>query len=142
MERLRAALPAAPPGIVLIGRRHLRSNNSWMHNVRPLVGGSNRCTLQINPADVAQLGLGDHATIRSATGELTVPLEPTDAIMPGVVSLPHGWGHHGTPQRVAAGHPGVNANTLTDDTPLDAPSGTAVLNGVPVTLSTPREHAP
>ncbi|MEU8250956.1 molybdopterin-dependent oxidoreductase [Nonomuraea sp. NPDC048916] len=136
VERLRGRLDEEPPEIVLIGRRHLRSNNSWLHNVGPLVGGSNTCTLQINPADVARLGLGGEAVVRSAKGELTVPLEPTDTIMPGVVSLPHGWGHAGSTQSVAAEHAGVNANALTDETAVDVPSGNAVFNGVPVTIST------
>ncbi|WP_449061040.1 molybdopterin-dependent oxidoreductase [Planomonospora algeriensis] len=135
VARLRERASAPPPEMVLIGRRHLRSNNSWLHNVEPLVGGSNRCTLQINPADVRRLGLDGHAVVRSAVGELTVPLEPTDSIMPGVVSLPHGWGHRGTSQRVAAEHAGVSANVLTDSSALDAPSGNAVFNGVPVTVS-------
>ncbi|EHR52760.1 anaerobic dehydrogenase, typically selenocysteine-containing [Saccharomonospora marina XMU15] len=135
VERLRARMKRPSPELVLIGRRHLRSNNSWLHNVPALVGGSNRCTLQINPADVARYGLGAHALIRSATGELEVTLEPVDSIMPGVVSLPHGWGHDGTTQSVAAKEPGVNVNTLTGDTAVDTPSGNAILNGVPVTIS-------
>ncbi|WP_433436702.1 molybdopterin-dependent oxidoreductase [Nonomuraea sp. CA-141351] len=135
VERLRVKLDEVPPEIVLIGRRHLRSNNSWLHNVGPLVGGSNTCTLQINPADVARLGLDGEAVVRSATGELTVPLEPTDTIMPGVVSLPHGWGHAGTTQSVAAEHAGVSVNALTDESAIDVPSGNAVFNGVPVTIS-------
>ncbi|GGO69787.1 molybdopterin-dependent oxidoreductase [Nonomuraea cavernae] len=135
VERLRAGLEREPAEIVLIGRRHLRSNNSWMHNVGPLVGGSNRCTLQINPADVARLALDGEAVVRSAKGELRVPIEPTDTIMPGVVSLPHGWGHAGSSQSVAAEHAGVNANALTDETTIDVPSGNAVFNGVPVTIS-------
>ncbi|MGW0590688.1 molybdopterin-dependent oxidoreductase [Streptosporangium sp. NPDC002607] len=134
VARLRGRLTVPPAEIVLIGRRHLRSNNSWLHNVGPLVGGTNRCTLQINPDDVSRLGLGEHAVVRSAAGELVVPLEPTDTIMPGVVSLPHGWGHAGTSQLVAAKHAGVNANALTDDSIVDVPSGNAVFNGVPVTL--------
>ncbi|MEW9554751.1 molybdopterin-dependent oxidoreductase [Nonomuraea sp. NPDC050783] len=135
VERLRDRLEEEPPEMVLIGRRHLRSNNSWMHNVGPLVGGSNTCTLQINPADVARLGLGGEAVVRSARGQLTVTLEPTDTIMPGVVSLPHGWGHAGSTQSVAAEHAGVSANVLTDDGTVDVPSGNAVFNGVPVTIS-------
>ncbi|MDA0637243.1 molybdopterin-dependent oxidoreductase [Nonomuraea sp. MCN248] len=138
VDRLRAGLDAEPAEMVLIGRRHLRSNNSWLHNVGPLVGGSNTCTLQINPADVARLGLGGEAVVRSAKGELTVPLEPTDTIMPGVVSLPHGWGHQGSSQAVAAKHAGVSANALTDETAVDVPSGNAVFNGVPVTISPTR----
>ncbi|MER6944074.1 molybdopterin-dependent oxidoreductase [Nonomuraea sp. NPDC000554] len=134
VQRLRGRLEEEPPGLVLIGRRHLRSNNSWLHNVGPLVGGSNTCTLQINPADVARLGLDGEAVVRSAKGELTVPLEPTDTIMPGVVSLPHGWGHAGSTQSVAAEHAGVSANALTDESAIDVPSGNAVFNGVPVTI--------
>ncbi|MET8340711.1 molybdopterin-dependent oxidoreductase, partial [Streptosporangium canum] len=135
LARLRGRLAVRPAEMVLIGRRHLRSNNSWLHNVGPLVGGSNRCTLQIHPDDVTRLGLDGHALVRSAGGELVVPLEPTETIMPGVVSLPHGWGHSGSTQLVAAEHAGVNANTLTDDSVVDIPSGNAVFNGVPVTLS-------
>jgi anaerobic selenocysteine-containing dehydrogenase len=135
VERLRARLEEEPPEVVLIGRRHLRSNNSWMHNVGALVGGSNTCTLQIHPADVARFGLAGEAVVRSATGQVTVALEPTDTIMPGVVSLPHGWGHAGSAQTVAAAHPGVNANALTDESAIDIPSGNAVFNGVPVRIS-------
>ncbi|MEZ0071623.1 molybdopterin oxidoreductase family protein [Planotetraspora sp. GP83] len=135
LVRLRGGLERRTPEFVLIGRRHLRSNNSWLHNMGSLVGGSNRCTLQINPADVARLGLSDKALVRSAAGELAVPLEPTDSIMPGVVSLPHGWGHDGTPQAVAARNAGVNVNALTDETVVDPLSGNAVFNGVPVIIT-------
>ncbi|MFM9368799.1 molybdopterin-dependent oxidoreductase [Streptomyces sp. Da 82-17] len=134
VDRLRARMSARPAELLLIGRRHLRSNNSWLHNVPALTGGTNQCTLQINPADVARYGLGERALIRSAAGELVVPLEPVDTIMPGVVSLPHGWGHEDGTQLVAAKNPGVNANTLTDDAVVDVPSGNAVFNGVPVTV--------
>ncbi|WP_369635405.1 molybdopterin oxidoreductase family protein [Nocardia sp. JMUB6875] len=135
VTRLRERLSAQAPEMVLVGRRQLRSNNSWLHNVPPLVGGSNRCTLQINPADAARLGLNGHAVVKSAAGSLTVEVEPTDDIMPGVVSLPHGWGHEDSAQSVARAHAGVNANALTDDSLVDAPSGNAVFNGVPVTLT-------
>ncbi|WP_062980944.1 molybdopterin-dependent oxidoreductase [Nocardia anaemiae] len=135
VARMRSRLTDAAPDVVLIGRRQLRSNNSWMHNIPTLVSGSNTCTLHINPADVARLGLGDTAVVKSAAGTLTVPLEPTEAIMPGVVSLPHGWGHADSTQTVARAHAGVNANVLTDDSVLDVPSGNAVFNGVPVTLT-------
>ncbi|MET9489282.1 molybdopterin-dependent oxidoreductase [Nocardia sp. NPDC006630] len=135
VARLRERLAAAAPEMVLVGRRQLRSNNSWLHNVGPLMGGSNRCTLHIHPEDVARLGLDGHAVVKSAAGTLTVDLEPTDDIMPGVVSLPHGWGHSGSEQAVARTHAGVNANVLTDDSLVDAPSGNAVFNGVPVTLT-------
>ncbi|MEW9527647.1 molybdopterin-dependent oxidoreductase [Microbispora sp. NPDC049125] len=135
LARLRAGLDGDKPEFVLIGRRHLRSNNSWMHNVGPLVGGANRCTLQINPADVARLGLDGEAVVRSAAGEVAVTLEPTDTIMAGVVSLPHGWGHAGSAQSVAARNAGVSANTLTDETVVDPLSGNAVFNGVPVEIA-------
>jgi anaerobic selenocysteine-containing dehydrogenase len=134
LNRLRDRLAAPAPEILLIGRRQLRSSNSWLHNVPSLVGGSNRCTLHVNPADMAKYGLAGQAVVRSATGELVVDVEPTDVMMPGVVSLPHGWGHAGSKQRVAAEHPGVNANTLTDESVVDVPSGNAVFNGVPVTV--------
>ncbi|WP_410672029.1 molybdopterin oxidoreductase family protein [Amycolatopsis sp. cmx-4-68] len=132
--RLRARLAEPAPEVLLIGRRQLRSNNSWLHNVPSLAGGSNQCTLHVNPADVTKFGLGDRAVVRSAKGEVVVEVEPTDSIMPGVVSLPHGWGHAGSTQRVAARHPGVNANALTDELVVDVPSGNAVFNGVPVTV--------
>ncbi len=133
--RLRDRLADVAPELLLIGRRQLRSNNSWMHNIAPLVGGSNTCTLHINPQDATRLGLTDRAVVKSAAGMLTVPVEPTEEIMPGVVSLPHGWGHGGSEQTVASAHAGVNANALTDDSLVDAPSGNAVFNGVPVTLT-------
>ncbi|WP_370352935.1 molybdopterin-dependent oxidoreductase [Catenulispora sp. EB89] len=130
LERLRDPVPE----MVLIGRRHLRSNNSWMHNVPSLIGGSNRCTLQIHPEDVARLGLGDRARVRSAAGEVEVVVEATETIMPGVVSLPHGWGHEETGQTVARKNAGVNANALTDAAVVDPVSGNAVFNGVPVSV--------
>ncbi|MGW4124196.1 molybdopterin-dependent oxidoreductase [Nocardia sp. NPDC004711] len=135
LDRLRARLRVERPEMVLVGRRQLRSNNSWLHNVPPLVGGSNRCTLHIHPEDAARLGLNGQAVVKSAAGTLTVDVEPTEDIMPGVVSLPHGWGHGDSTQTVAREHAGVNANVLTDDSLVDAPSGNAVFNGVPVTLT-------
>ncbi|HEY2062713.1 MAG TPA: molybdopterin-dependent oxidoreductase [Amycolatopsis sp.] len=134
-ERLRARLAAPVPEVLLIGRRQLRSNNSWLHNVSSLRGGSNRCTLHVNPSDVSRLGLGERAVVRSSAGEVVVDVEPTETIMPGVVSLPHGWGHTGRGQGVAARDPGVSANVLTDELVVDVPSGNAVFNGVPVTVS-------
>ena len=123
---------------MLVGRRHLRSNNSWMHNVEVLVKGKDRCTLHLHPDDAAPLGLadGDLAEVTSPVGCLEVPVEITRDIMPGVVSLPHGWGHHqpGTRLSAAGRHPGVNANLLTDPAAIDPLSGNAVLNGVPVTV--------
>jgi anaerobic selenocysteine-containing dehydrogenase len=135
--RLAATLSRSPDGFVLIGRRHLRSNNSWMHNLPALAGGTNRCTLQIHPDDAHRLGLGEVALVKGPGGELTVPVEITDTIRPGVVSIPHGWGHGqaGTRLGVAATQPGVNVNQLNDGLSLDPMSGTAVLNGLPVQIS-------
>lgn len=144
LPRLRDALTGRrdPKALVLIGRRHLRSNNSWMHNVAALTGGSNVCTLQIHPEDAARLGLADGAaaTVTADGGELTAPVEITDGVRTGVVSLPHGWGHSrpGTRMSVAAAQPGVNVNQLLDGSRLDPLSGTAVLNGIPVTVAPTR----
>lgn len=137
VARLRDALGRSAGGFLLIGRRHLRSNNSWMHNLPALSGGSNRCTLQIHPDDAADLGLTDIAVIKGPGGELLAPIEVDDGMRRGVVSLPHGWGHDrgGTGQQLAAGHPGANVNQLNDGTHLDPLSGTAVLNGIPVEIA-------
>lgn len=134
--RLREAMARPAEGFVLIGRRHLRSNNSWMHNLPALAGGTNRCTLRMHPDDAAELGVTDTAVVKGAGGELVVPVEITDGIRRGVLSLPHGWGHDrpGTGQQLAADQPGVNVNQLNDGSLLDPLSGTAVLNGVPVTV--------
>ncbi|MDH6542753.1 molybdopterin-dependent oxidoreductase [Streptomyces sp. SPB4] len=138
LPRLRAALTGRPAALVLVGRRHLRSNNSWLHNVPALTGGSNRCTLQVHPQDAERIGLtdGGRARVTADGGSLEVPVEVTDAVRAGVVSLPHGWGHDrdGTRLAVAAAEPGVNVNQLLDGTRLDPLSGTAVLNGFPVEL--------
>ncbi|MGW7791248.1 molybdopterin oxidoreductase family protein [Streptomyces tricolor] len=139
LPRLRRALHERPAGLLLVGRRHLRSNNSWMHNVPALTGGSNRCTVHIHPEDAARLGVRDGADVRvkGAGGEVTVPAEVTDGVRPGVVSVPHGWGHDrpGTRLGHAATDPGVNVNQLLDGSLLDPLSGNAVLNGVPVELT-------
>ncbi|HVW44878.1 MAG TPA: molybdopterin-dependent oxidoreductase [Amycolatopsis sp.] len=135
---LAAGLRRDRGGFVLIGRRTLRSNNSWMHNVPNLVTGPQRCTLLINESDADQLGVvtGDRVRVTSETGEVTVDAETTRDIRPGVVSLPHGWGQQraGGRLRIAARTEGVNANTLTDERVVDTLSGNAVLNGVPVRL--------
>jgi anaerobic selenocysteine-containing dehydrogenase len=135
--RLRDSVDRIDNGFMLIGRRHLRSNNSWMHNLPALAGGTNRCTLQIHPDDVAELGLTDNASIKGPGGDLVAPVELTPGMRRGVVSLPHGWGHDrgGTRQGVAADHPGVNVNQLNDGGQLDPLSGTAVLNGIPVDIA-------
>jgi anaerobic selenocysteine-containing dehydrogenase len=109
-----------------------------MHNIEILVKGRERCTLQVHPADAERLGLatGSSALITSRVGAVTAPVEVTDSIMAGVVSLPHGWGHDDphTGLTVAAGRPGVNSNVLTDADAIDPLSGNAVLNGIPVRL--------
>ncbi|MDO3639113.1 molybdopterin dinucleotide binding domain-containing protein, partial [Mycolicibacterium arseniciresistens] len=135
--RLLDSLQRREADFVLIGRRHLRSNNSWMHNLPALAGGTNRCTLQIHPADAAALGLTGNAVIKGPGGEVEAPVEMFDGLRRGVVSLPHGWGHDvlGTRLAVAAVRPGVNVNRLNDGAVLDPLSGTAVLNGIPVDIS-------
>jgi anaerobic selenocysteine-containing dehydrogenase len=139
VARLRAALDGgAEEHLVLIGRRHLRSNNSWMHNVDVLVKGKPRCTLLVHPADAARYGLADGAPaeVASRAGAVTLPVEVTESIRPGVVSIPHGWGHDrpGARLEVAGRHAGVNSNLLADDDRFDPLSGTAVLNGIKVTV--------
>jgi anaerobic selenocysteine-containing dehydrogenase len=132
-------------GLVLVGRRQLRSNNSWMHNLPVLVKGKERCTLHVHPDDAARYDLtdGSPAEVRSRAGTVVAPVEVTDAVMPGVVSLPHGWGHDsdGTAQAVASEHAGTNSNVLADEMLLDAVSGNAVLNGIPVELAPVRVPA-
>lgn len=139
LPRLRAALTGVPASLVLVGRRHLRSNNSWMHNVPTLNGGSNRCTVQVHPADAERLGLTDGGPARVTTeaGEITLPVEITNTVRAGVVSVPHGWGHDrpGTRMAVARARPGVNVNQLLDGSRRDPLSGTSVLNGFPVELA-------
>ena len=139
VARLRQAMATmGEQGLVLVGRRHLRSNNSWMHNIEVLVKGKPRCTLHVHPDDAAELGLvdGGYARITSRVGSVDAPVEVTEDIRAGVVSLPHGWGHNieGTRLRVAAERAGVNSNVLSDHEALDPLSGTSVLNGIPVTV--------
>jgi anaerobic selenocysteine-containing dehydrogenase len=129
---------------LLIGRRDVRSMNSWLHNLPSLAKGKPRCTLQLHPDDARQLQLedGDEAQITGRVGEITAPVEISGRLMRGVVSLPHGWGHDlpGTEMGVARKQPGVNINEVVDDATLDVPSGTSVLNGIPVQVAaaTPR----
>jgi anaerobic selenocysteine-containing dehydrogenase len=139
VERLRDALDRGRNGgMVLVGRRDLRSNNSWMHNVSVLVKGKPRCTLHVHPDDADRIGLtqGAPARISSRSGAIDAPVDITDAVMPGVVSLPHGWGHDlpGTAMAVAAANAGVNSNLVADEECYDPLSGNAVLNGLPVTV--------
>jgi len=125
--------------LVLIGRRQVRSNNSWMHNYPRLMRGKDRCVLLIHPEDARRLGLedGGRAVVTSRVGSVEAPVELTDAIMPGVVSLPHGFGHHraGVRLETASRRPGVSLNDLTDDELTDELSGNAALSGVPVEVS-------
>jgi len=143
LPRLAATLDApgddaagADGALLLIGRRQLRTNNSWLHNLEPLVGPKNRCTLQVHPDDAADRGLaaGDRARVTSRAGAVVVEVETTADLAPGVVSLPHGWGHARHGGRVARAHAGVSANDLTDPGRYDPLTGNPVLNGVPVTV--------
>jgi anaerobic selenocysteine-containing dehydrogenase len=138
LPRLAGRLDRAPDELVLVSRRHLRSNNSWLHNVPALMKGRDRCTLLMHADDARRRGVvtGDLVEVVSPTGKLEVPVEVTDAIKPGVVSMPHGWGHGkpGTRMSVANGSPGVNTNVLSPPTFLDEPSGNGALNGIPVTV--------
>ncbi|UDY36775.1 molybdopterin oxidoreductase family protein [Dermatobacter hominis] len=139
LGRLAATLDEPVDDLVLVGRRHLRSNNSWMHNIEVLVKGRPRCTLLVHPEDAARLELadGEPATVRSRVGQVEATVEVTEDIRPGVVSLPHGWGHDdpGTRMRVAGRHAGVNSNVLTDGSVLDPLSGNCALNAIPVEVS-------
>jgi anaerobic selenocysteine-containing dehydrogenase len=133
-----AAEPATQSGthLRLIGRRHVRSNNSWLHNSARLVKGADRCTLLIHPDDARARNLGDGgmAEVSSRTGSVQLKVEVTDDMMPGTVSIPHGWGHSlpGIRMGVAQAHAGVSINDLTDETAMDPLSGNAALSGVPV----------
>ena len=140
MPRLREAAGRRANGeLVLIGRRQLRSNNSWMHNLEPLVRGKESCTAHVHPDDATRLGLtdGGRARASSRVGAIEVAVEVTDEVMPGVVSIPHGWGHDadGVRMAVASAHAGVNSNVLADETLIDPLSGNAVLNGIPIELA-------
>ncbi len=125
--------------MVLIGRRQLKTVNSWMHNLNILTKGKTNCTLQIHPDDAMRLGLSDGATahVRSRVGKVTVPVEVTDQVMRGVVCLPHGWGYDepGIEMHTAKAKPGVNSNALTDDATLDVLSGNCALNAIPVEVT-------
>ncbi|WP_296209191.1 molybdopterin oxidoreductase family protein [Psychrobacter sp. UBA3480] len=124
--------------ILLIGRRHVRSNNSWLHNSHRLVKGKSRCTLMLHPQTAAQHGIADGQDVRvtSRVGSVVIAAEVTDELMPGVVSIPHGFGHgrKGVKQKIAQAHAGVSVNDLTDETLIDQLSGNAAVNGVPVQL--------
>jgi len=138
LARLRESMEETPPELVLIGRREARSVNSWSHNLPSLVSGRDRCLLEIHPDDAAARGIEDGAPVRvkSRVGSVQVPAHVSDALMPGVVSLPHGYGHRGEgiALGVAAERAGASANDLTDPAEIDPLSGNAVLNGVPVSV--------
>jgi anaerobic selenocysteine-containing dehydrogenase len=125
-------------GLALVTRRELHSMNSWLHNL-PRLARAGRCTLRMHPDDAARRGLTAGAMVRLAArvGAIEVPLEISDEMMPGVVSLPFGWGHDrpGTRLTVARAHAGASFNDVADDEVADAPSGTAVLDGIPVEVT-------
>jgi anaerobic selenocysteine-containing dehydrogenase len=139
LPRLRAWHPPAAEQLVLIGRRHVRSKNSWLHNLPRLVRGRERCTLLMHPADAARIGVahGGSARIASKAGAVVAAVEITDAMRPGVVSLPHGFGHEveGARMPVARAHAGVNSNELAADDALEPLSGNAILNGIRVDVT-------
>ncbi len=138
IARLRARVASRSGELLLIGRRQMRYSNSFMHNLPALVKGRDTCTLQVCSKDADRIGLahGGSARVTSRVGTIVTPVEITDDLMPGVVSLPHGWGHDdpASQLRVANAHPGVNTNVLTDDQAYDVASGTAVLFGTPVRI--------
>jgi len=139
LPRLRSWRPPAPDALVLIGRRHLRSKNSWMGNLPRLARGRERCTLMIHPTDAGRAGVrhGGRARVASRSGEIVALVEVTDALRPGVVSLPHGFGHDAPGARLAVArvHAGVNSNVLAAADALEPHSGTAILNGIPVEVT-------
>lgn len=143
LERLRTVSLEAPSNegeypLLMIGRRLLRSHNTWTQNSHRLVKGKNPCTLQISVKDAATLGIlsGDRVVVQSATGSLEIEAEVSDDVMEGVVSMPQGWGHNqeGTKMRVAATQPGVSINELTDPNRVDLLTGNAAFNGTPVAV--------
>jgi anaerobic selenocysteine-containing dehydrogenase len=138
LARALANLDAPAPALALVGRRDVRSNNSWMHNLPTLAKGPQRCTALVHPDDAARAGVGDgdRAWLASAAGRAEVTVALSDAVMPGIVSLPHGWGHDDPEARlaVAAERAGVSLNALLTPT-RDPLSGNAVLSGEPVQLA-------
>jgi anaerobic selenocysteine-containing dehydrogenase len=139
LARVAADMEAPVPELVIVGRRQLRSNNSWMHNLPALAKGGYRCTALLHPQDAARHGLADGAMARLKNGarQIEVQVEVSEEMMPGVVSLPHGWGHDqpGTKMGIASERPGVNINALLDEALRDPLSGNAVLSGVPVEIA-------
>jgi anaerobic selenocysteine-containing dehydrogenase len=140
LARLREQFSRPHHGLLsLIGRRHVRSNNSWMHNYHRLMKGKGRCTLLMHPTDMAQRDIEDGAdvTVSSRVGSVKVAVEASETMMPGVVSLPHGFGHNreGIRLGIASEHAGVSCNDITDDLAVDALSGNAAVNGVLVSVT-------
>jgi anaerobic selenocysteine-containing dehydrogenase len=140
VPELLQVVDAAPDhGLLLVGRRELRSNNSWMHNVPAMVSGRDRCVLYVHPADAERYGVrhGELATLESRVHRGAVRVQVNEDMAPGVVSLPHGWGHADSApwQRVAAAHAGVSANDWTDDGEVERIVGQSILNGVTVRLA-------
>jgi anaerobic selenocysteine-containing dehydrogenase len=139
VARLRKRLARRDDGLVLVSRRHVRSNNSWMHNVSSLMTGKDRCTLLVHPDDARSAGLvnGRAARIQSSAGSIVAPVEVSDEMRPGVVCLPHGWGHDkpGTRTGVASARPGVCNNAIAPGELVDVLSGNAIVNGIPVRVS-------
>jgi anaerobic selenocysteine-containing dehydrogenase len=149
VERVKARLlnDASHPSngeLLLIGRRQLRSNNSWMHNSQRLVKGKSQCTLLLHPLDAAQRDLkpGQEVLVRSRVGSVVVPIEISEEMMPGVVSIPHGWGHArlGVQLDVAQQHAGESINDVTDNLSIDALCGTAAFNGTWVAVVSTTER--
>ena len=142
VARLRAALADSKrkERLLLVGRRQVRNMNSWLHNAQVLAKGRTRCTLLMHPDDAKRFGLatGEKARVRSKSGEIVTEVEVSDEMMMGVVSLPHGFGHTRPGSRTPVAtrlQPGANANQLTDEGPLDVPSGTHIANGIPVEVA-------
>jgi len=146
LDRLEKAIVAARPATVLVGRRDLRSNNSWLHNSERLVKGPERCTLLMHPADAGERRLRDGQRVRvsSVAGAVEVPLQVSAEMRRGVVSLPHGWGHErpGTRLRVAASRPGASVNDVNDEERVDALCGTAAFSAQPVEVSAVEAASP
>jgi anaerobic selenocysteine-containing dehydrogenase len=138
VNRLRDFMNEKSAPYVMVGRRHILSNNSWMHNLPTLMKGPDRCTLQLHPDDASKLGLkdGDSARIKTDAGQVVAPVEITGDLQPGVVSLPHGYGHNldGIQMQVAESHPGINSNLLACEDAFDPLTGTSILNGIAVTI--------
>ncbi len=123
-------------GFLLIGRRNLRSNNSWMHNLHRMVKGPNTCTALIHPTDASrlQISTGEIIEVSSDVGQVQIEAEVSEEIMPGTISIPHGWGHNrsGIRMSIAQEHAGVSFNDLADEKLVDELSGVSVINAIPI----------